>query len=56
MIRLWQTWKTLGVLCVLTAIVLVLIASGGLEPWATAQTPAAGSGGTLLLANWRDQR
>ena len=49
MIRLWHTWKTLGMLCVLTVVVLVLIASGGLERWATAQTPAASSGGNALI-------
>ncbi len=49
MIRLWHTWKILGMLCVLTAVVFLLIAGGGLQRWATAQTPAAGSGGNALI-------
>ena len=49
MIRLGHMWKILGMLCVLTAVVFVLIASGGLERWATAQTPAASSGGNALI-------
>jgi hypothetical protein len=40
MIRLWHTWKIWGMLYVLTAVVYVLIAGGGLERWATAQTPS----------------
>src|SRR5262252_7046206 len=49
MIRLWHTWKTCGVLSVLIAVFLVYMASGGLERWATAQTPAASSGGNALI-------
>src|SRR5689334_6091292 len=49
MIRLRHTWKLLGILCVLTAVVFVLIAGGGLERWATAQTPTAGGGGNVLI-------
>ena len=35
MIRLGQTWKISGILGILTAVVLVLIADGGLARWAT---------------------
>src|SRR5215813_4805072 len=49
MIRLWHTWKTCGVLSVLIAVFLVYMASGGLERWATAQTPATSSGGNALI-------
>jgi len=49
MIRLWQTWKTFGVLCVVIAVFFVCMASAGLERWVTAQTPASGSGGNALI-------
>src|SRR2546422_4901526 len=49
MIRLRHTWKILGMLCVRTTVVFLLIAGGGLQRWATAQTPAVGSGGNALI-------
>ena len=49
MIRLWQTWKTFGVLSVLTGVLLVGMASGRLERWATAQTPATSGTGNALI-------
>ena len=49
MMRLWQTRKISGMLCVLTAVVCVVIAGGGLGRWATAQAPvASGAGNTLI--------
>src|SRR4029453_6470122 len=49
MIRLWQTWKTFVVLSVLIGVFLVCMASGRLERWATAQTPAASGTGNALI-------
>src|SRR6266849_8388219 len=49
MIRLWQTWKTVGVLSVLIAVFFVCMASGGMARWATAQTSAASGAGNALI-------